>query len=203
MQKVEDMAIGIALGAVPILVCFIAFWWISILFVPESDIFRWALVGLLVGILLDVFFLRGWIRRAYSMKIWIWIAAYLFYSIGLFGFFMGVPIFNLLLAIPAGVFVGRGLSHNTADPSQLRKTARQTAMFTSGILGLICIASAWIALVSPSTAADLKGMLGLPFQVTPAMIVTLILTGGAAILGLEWWLTVFVVKRTYRYSIPA
>jgi len=30
----------------------------------------------------------------------------LFYSVGMFGFFMGVPVFNVILAVPAGVFVG-------------------------------------------------------------------------------------------------
>src|SRR5512142_2633542 len=109
MQRIEDTAIGVTLGAVPVIACFVAFWWISIPFVRESDIFRWALGGLLLGVLLDVFFLRGWIRHADSMNIGVWIAVYMFYSIGLFGFFMGVPVFNLLLALPAGAFVGRRL----------------------------------------------------------------------------------------------
>lgn len=201
MKKIEDMAIGVLLGAVPILVCFLAFWWISIPFVPESYISRWALGGLLLGVLLDIFFLRGWVRHAYSMKTGIWMGIYVFYSVGLLGFFMGVPVFNLLLALPAGVFIGRRLSLNTADPAQLQKTARQTAMFTLGILGLVCITSAFLALASPSTASDLQGILGLASPVAPAGILGIILGGGAALLALDWWLTIKSVELSHGYFV--
>ena len=39
MPKMENMAIGIILGAVPVIGCFLAGWWISIALVPESQIF--------------------------------------------------------------------------------------------------------------------------------------------------------------------
>ncbi len=199
MKKIEDLALGIVLGAVPILACSIAFWWGSIPFVPEAEIFRWALGGLFLGILLDAFFLRGWVRHVYSMKTGIWIGIYLFYSVGLLGFFMGVPVFNLLLALPAGIFVGRWLSLTSPDRSHLRKTARQTAMFTSGILGLVCITSAALALASPSTGSDLQGMLGLASPVTPAGIIGIIVAGGVLILALDWWLTIKSVELSHGY----
>ena len=94
----------------------------------------------------------------------------MFYSVGMLGFFMGVPVFHVALALPAGVFVGRWLVHCGADFPRVQQTARETALFTTSVLGLVCLASASIALASPSTAADLQGMLRLPFRVTRAMI---------------------------------
>lgn len=47
---------------------FLAGWWISIPLVPESKIFLCALIGLFIGILVDVIFLKSWILHAYSMK---------------------------------------------------------------------------------------------------------------------------------------
>jgi hypothetical protein len=67
------------------------------------------------------------------------------------------------------------------------------------ILGGVCIVSASIALVDPSTAHNLQGMLGLSFLVTHGMIIGIILAGGAAILTLDWWLTVKSVERAYGY----
>jgi len=201
MRTIENAAIGIVFGAVPVIACFLAGWWGSIPLVPESRIWQCALAGLLVGILVDVVFLKGWVRRAYSMKPWVWKAVYLFYSVGMFGFFMGVPVFNVILALPAGVFVGRWLAHSGADSTHMRKAARRVAVFTASVLGLVCIASGSIALASRSTASDLQGMLGLQFQVTPVMIVGIIVGGGTMILALDWWLTIKSVERAYRYFV--
>jgi len=53
------------------------------------------------------------------------------------------------------------------------------------------------ALAARSTASDLQGILGLPFQATPAMIIGIILGGGTVTLALDWWLTVKSVERAY------
>jgi hypothetical protein len=135
------------------------------------------------------------------MPPWVWKVVYLFYSLGMFGLFMGVPILNVALALPAGVFVGRWLARYGADSSYTKKVARQAALFTASTLGLVCVASGVIALVNRSTASDLQGMLGLQFQVTPPMIVSIILGGGAIILALDWWLTIRSVERAYRYFV--
>ena len=201
MRKIENAAIGIALGAVPVIACFLAGWWISVPLVPESRIFLCALAGLSLGVLVDVLFLGGWVRRAYSLKTWVWMAVYVFYSVGMLGFFMGVPVFNVILALPAGVFVGRWLAHTGADSTRMQKAARRTAVFTASTLGLVCSASGAIALVNRSTASDLQGLLGLQFEVTLVMIVGIILGGGAMILALDWWLTIKSVERAYAYSV--
>ena len=74
---------------------------------------------------------------------------------------------------------------------------RRTARFTTGVLALICAASAIIALVSSSTASDLRGMLNLDFTVTQGLIVALILVGGMALLALGWGLSVASVRFTF------
>ncbi len=203
MQKIENVIIGIIIGAVPVIACFLAGWWISIPLVPESRIFQYALAGFLLGILIDVIFLRNWVRHAYTMKLWVWMGIYGFYSIGMFGFFMGFPVFHVILALPAGVFVGRWLTHRSVDPARMKKAAQQTAVFTTSVLGLVCIASASIALLDPSVAFDLQGMLGLPFPATSVMILGIILSGGTLLLAIGWWLTVESVKRVYQFGCPS
>lgn len=199
MRKIEIVTIGILLGAVPIIICFLAGWWLSVLLVPESWIFLFALAGFLVGVIIDILFLRTRIQTVYSMKPIVWMMIYLFYSFGMFGFFMGVPVFNVALALPAGFFIGGWLVHNGADSTRMKKAARYSALFTTSVLAFICAASATIALVSFSTASDLQGIFGL--QITPVMIVGIILVGGIFILILQWWLTFWFVELAYRYFV--
>ncbi len=199
MRRIENAAIGIVLGAVPVIACFLAGWWLGIPLVPESRIFLCALAGLALGVLVDVLFLSGWVRRAYSLKPWVWKTVYVFYAVGMFGFFMGVPVFHVLLALPAGVFVGRWLAQGGADAARVQKARRQTAVFTTSVLALVCIASASVALASPSTADDLRGLLGVSFKIPPAMIWGIIVVGGSVILALNWWLAMKSVARAYGY----
>jgi hypothetical protein len=199
MRKIEIVAIGLIYGAIPIIAGSLAGWWLIIPYVPERLIFAGLLAGFFVGILVDVLFLRRWIRRAYSMRPIVWGGIYLFYSVGLFGMFMGVPIFNVGLALPAGCFVGAYLANRAAQPPEVKAAARRSSLVTTGILALICVASASIALIDPYTAGSLEGMLGLPFHVTTLMIVGLILIGGSFLLVLQWWLTKTSVELTYRY----
>jgi len=199
MQKMEKWIIGIVLGAVPVIACFLAGWWISIPFVPESRIVWFALTGLLLGVLCDAVFLGRWIRRAYSMKIGVWMAVHIFYSIGMLGFFMGVPIFNVILSIPAGVLAGRRLALGAPDPGRVRREARRASVFTTAVLGCVCILSATIALASPYTAYDLQGMMGLSSPVPHLAIIAIIIFGGSFLLVLGWWLTVQSVKLSYGF----
>jgi hypothetical protein len=199
MRKIEIAIIGVVCGAVPIIMCFLAGWWISIPLVPESRIFLCALAGLLVGVIIDSIFLKTWIRTAYSMKPMVWMMMYLFYSIGMFGFFMGVPVFNVALALPAGFFIGGWLAHSDANSTRVKKAARHTAVFTTSVLALVCVASAVLAMAGSSTASDLQGMFGFP--VTHLMIIGIIVGGGIFILILQWWLVIWSVERAYRYFV--
>ena len=195
--KLERFGLGVILAPVAPLAGLLGCWFTAAALLPESWIPLAMLTGLLAGILVDVFLLKKVLDRRQS---WLfWMAVFLFYSIGTFGFSMGVPVLNAALAVPAGFVAGSRLAADEADRQHVRRTARRTAWFTSGVLGLICAASAILALASPSTASDLQGMLGLGFKVTQEMIVALILVGGAALLALCWGMSVAVVRLTYHF----
>lgn len=199
MHRIEIGALGLTIGSIPIIGGFLAGWWLSIPFVPESQIFLWAMLGLGFGGLIDVVFLRSWLRRAYSIAPLVWISIYLFYSVCFFGFFMGVPIFNMVLSVPAGFFVGARLARSGVTLLLVQKTALRLSMFTTSVLTLACVASAYLALADPHTGANLEGMLGLSFPVTVPMIIGLILVGGFLILAIQWRFTNKSVEWTYRY----
>jgi hypothetical protein len=197
--KLERCALGLILAPLAPLAFFLAAWWGAYTLLPDNWIPFGALSSLALGILADVFLLKRLIGRAHQLGTFFWIAVFLFYTIGIFGFFMGVPVFNAALALPAGFVVGAKLAAENADQPRVREAAQCTAWFTSGVLALVCLASAVIALSSPSTPHDLQGMLGLGFEITQGMIVGLIVVGGAALLSASWGLALASVRFTYSF----
>ena len=195
--KLERFTSGLMLAPLAPLAGLLVFWWGAYAFLPEAWIPVLAITGLVGGILADILLLKKLLDRPIGLPLWV--AAFLFYSIGVFGFFMGVPVFNTLLAIPAGFVIGARLAGHTADRQTVHKAAQRTAWFTSAVLALICTASGLIALASPSTAADLRGMLGLGFEVTPGMLIAFILVGCAVLLSIGWGLSIAATRITYKF----
>ena len=196
--KLERFALGLLLAPLAPLAGLMGFWWLSYAILPEKWISIGALTGLALGILADTFLLKKLLDRAHCLSLVFWVVVLLFYAVGIFGFFMGVPVFNTALAIPAGFVIGGRLAHEMADKSMVRAAVLRTCLLTTVLLAFICTASAFFALISPSTSSDLEGMLGLPFAVTPAMIWSIILVGGAGLLAVNWALTALSVRLTYR-----
>jgi hypothetical protein len=197
MRIIEKVLIGTVLGAIFPILGFLTLWWGTLAFLPDRLLPLMACVGLLIGILVDVIYLRRWVGSAYSINLKIWMAVYLFYSISMFGFFMGIPVFNVILAVPAGLFIGSKLARQTADPGEVRRMNRNTCLFTTGVLAAVCVLSAMIALVDPYTGLDLQRMLGLQFEVTRWMLAGGIAIGGIALLLLQWGITGKVIHLTY------
>ncbi len=198
VRIVERVLLGAVLGPVPPILGLLAAWWGSFVLLSEDWIITISLAGLLIGLAIDVFFLKRWVEHAYAIDLKVWMVIYLFYSAGMFGFFMGVPVFNVLLAVPAGFFIGAKLAQQAAGALEIRRLTLQACIFTTGVMVFVCAASAAFALWDAHTGANLKGMLGLPFQVTRPMLVAIILIGGFALVSLQWGLTGIAARLMYR-----
>ncbi|RPI39154.1 MAG: hypothetical protein EHM59_22405 [Betaproteobacteria bacterium] len=197
MRHIERWVMALVIGAVPPVVGLLAGWWGTFAFLPEGGVAIASMIGVAAGLLFDALFLGRWIRRAQDAPLWAWCAVYLTYSIGVFGFFMGVPAFNLLQALPAGVLLGGRLARERATGDRVLRSARGASAFTTAVLAAACAASAWLALSDPYTAGNLEGMLGLSFEVTRPMILSLIVIGGSGLLALNWVLTRVAVRWTH------
>jgi hypothetical protein len=198
--KLEKLGLILILAPVAPLAGLMIGWFGAVaLSLPEGWIVVAALTGLLLGVVTDIFVLKRLILRAHQLSTAFWLAIFLFYTIGVFGLFMGVPVFNAALAIPAGFVIGGKLAAEKADRLRVRKAAGRTAWVTTGAMALVCVASAFFALISPSTPSDLRGTLGLGFEVTQGMVVALIVVGGTALLAVCWALTTFSVRLTHTF----
>jgi hypothetical protein len=202
-QKLQQIGLILLLAPVAPLAGLMLSWWLAYALLPENRIGPATLTGLAAGLLFDILLLPRLFGRINRLGLPFWIPVFIFYTIGIFGMFMGVPVVNAALAVPAGFVIGAQLAARQAGAAEVKTASTRTSVFTTVILALICAASAVIALRDPYTAANLEGMLALPFAVTPAMIWSLILIGGAALLIANWILTVLSVRLTHRWLRPA
>ncbi len=201
MSRIEYVVIGAVLGFVPPVLLGLAGWWSSLSLAPEPDIWRYALAGLVLGTAIDVLLLPRWIRRVYALTAPALLLLYAFYTVGVFGFFMGVPIFNLLPGMAVGLYVGRRMRLSGTDTRDFERSAKNIARLTTGVMLAVCTVSALLAMTSSSTASDLKGLLHLRFEVTRPMIVVLILVGGTALLVGQYWMTQLSARRAFRRPV--
>ena len=194
LAGVERLYMQVMIGIVPPVFLLLAGWWGSLYFVPEEAVKFFALGGLLLGLFLDILFMRRWLRKAYTLPAGWFAAVYLFYSAGLFGFFMGVPVFNALLGIMGGYYVGICLRFAQKDKAEVEIAARRTALFAAGMLAAVCAASWTIAYLDPSTAANINGMFHLSRPISRENILLFSAFAGVGLAALEYFITRATVK---------
>jgi hypothetical protein len=198
-MNASDTLIKLALAAVLPLSLFLGGWWGSIGRMPDDRVFVAALAGLALGVAIDAVLLRKWIARPFESRGWTLVAVFLFYSVCTLGFFMGVPVFNLLPGAAAGIYAGRRLVHSRLERAGAVAAIRRVSMLASASMALICAASAYLALLNPmDTARNLQGMLGIrSFQVTAGMVIAIIAIGGTALVFVQYHVTKIAAKVAY------
>ena len=141
---------------IPIIV-FVLFWWsiavlnvFKILNISESVITVVAISGLCIGILLDIIFLKKWIPKFYEMDKSLSISIYLFCSFIAVGFFMGLPIGNIVLGIFAGIYVGRKSHYLHKNKNHFLSTSKKVSLFTASITSLEALPIGLLALQDDS-----------------------------------------------------
>jgi hypothetical protein len=198
LSKLESIFIGTIIGPVLPILLFLVGWWSSLFFVTEELVFIFSLTGLGVGCIIDIV-LFGKIMKAYWWKQGVLSMIYLFYTVGFFGFFMGVPIFNLAVGALAGVFMGRRFYHQGVAKERLQKASISLAHFSALIMALVSIASAYYATKDiRDTALNLQSMLKLQFLPTNQAILALIVVGGTGLVLMQYWITKRLTHWAYR-----
>ncbi|HPG38562.1 MAG TPA: hypothetical protein PLP19_03230 [bacterium] len=196
MPQLTKLLFTIILGAICPVSGFLIMCCCAFFILPEPYIAPAALFGLLCGILVDVFYLKRWVSNLYTLDMRVVMAIYFFYSVMMLGFFMGVPIFNILLAIPAGIYMGSRLSQTLVAPEEFGLLTRRTCIYTTAVLLLVCTTSGAIALIDPFTLDFMQTLLPVSFAIRQWMLASAIVIGGLLLLSLHWLITGWVIRKT-------
>jgi hypothetical protein len=174
-KKIDGLIIGslfpLSLGLLAVTIWFL-------LDKSESRPIIYVAVGLLLGAVIDLKFLKGWIDRRYNLPLWTVAAIYIVYNVFVYGFFMGLPVFNVFLGLLAGYYFGHRICFNQVEPEKHSKLVNQVSQFTGLIMTLVCISSGFLALFDYGAAGMIRDVLGLDFEVTHAMMWGIVLIGG-------------------------
>lgn len=190
----EKFIFKLTLSAVFPLFFFFFFWWGSYFLGLVDYIPFLSVGGLLLGVLINVLVLKSWIHNYLSLTFPLFTAVYIFYSLAVFGFFMGIPLFNLIPAVLGGYYYGRKLTVQNTKESRIIKIRKKVSVFTSAVMFFICALSALLALTDTHTGNNLKEMLGLNFEVTNEIIIGIIIIGAVFLILINYLFTYIMIN---------
>lgn len=148
-------------------------------------------VGVVAGLAVDARVLPRVVRLGFAAPPGLLVGVYGFHAVTLFVLSMGVPVPQLALGVLAGAVAGRG----RLDGARVRR-------LTTGSLALLGSLAALLAVARPSTGYDLQRSLGLPFAVTPGLVLVSVVVGGPLLLGAQWVCTTAGHRLAARHPVP-
>jgi hypothetical protein len=196
MMKFDRLLFNVLFGITMPLFCFILSWWGTFIFTgDQKTIIIASLSGLGIGIIISLLIKLTRKPDIYGLPIPVLIMIYLFYNALLFAMFMGIPFFHLFPGIIAGYYWAKYMILHK-EPKNYDTEIRRIQVFCSIIIGLVCIASASVALLSKSTASELKHMFHLPFEITRPLLIVFVIAGGLLMIVIQYLLVKVTMKST-------
>jgi len=168
----------------------------------ESRLFIYLISGLLIGGLIDLKFLKGWINRRFNLPIWIIALIYIVYNVFVYGFFMGLPVFNAFLGLLAGYYFGNRICFNKVESEKIPKLINQVSIFSGLIMTFVCISSGFLAIYDNGAAGMIQDVLGLSFEITSPMLWGIVLIGGSILILVNVFLARYTMIKTIK-NYPA
>ena len=201
MTRSDRLFSRVVLGTIAPVVLMLTGWW-GVLGVLGDDpaVGLAAIGGFALGVVLDLTVLRKRLDSVFDLGLTALSVVALFYSIMIFGLFMGFPLVLLLIGFGGGHVVGRSAAIHRLTAELTVQKRRQVATIATAMLAALCVASAWIALTDPTIGLELQGMLGLSFAVTDPMIYATIVVGGAGLLAVQYGMTILEARRASRIA---
>ena len=199
LRIIEVALLGIFFGFLPLVVCLVGTVFFAGMVFGTEVLEAWVLWSLVPGVAIDIVFLKKWVRNAYQMNSKILAAIYIFYSVIALAMGMGVPIFNFVLCIAAGVYIARKTHFTGADEHTCKQAFKRMARFCAGVMILICCLITLLAIVGQMIGYRLETPV-LSFTFTVPIFFSVVLAGGAVLVLLQYQLTNIAARVTFKLS---
>lgn len=196
LTKFDNLFSSLIMGIITFLTFFLMFWWVSYLFF-QNHMKVLIVLGIICGMISEIFLLKR-LSAAFYRNLVLSTSVYLLYMLGIFGFFMGVPIFNIIPGVFAGIYIGRKAKMLGLNNEAFKKKLSRANFIVSGFLSFFMIGSSIIALRDKYTAQNLKGMMHLSHEINKSEIFGIIFIGGFFLLALQYMLVIIFGNIAYR-----
>jgi hypothetical protein len=197
MKNFDKLFFGAILGfAFPFLFALIAMMIWFYVSKNEAIALNSLLAGVSVGALTDVVFLKKWITHRYELSKGFLIFLFVVYNIGIYGMFMGFPLFNLIMGLVAGYYVAKRAIKEEIPKDKASKLMHSVSLFTSLVMAVMCISSTILVFGEKVLSIDLKPMIGIDFVMSHGLINGITIIGGLFLIALQYLITKLTIKRT-------
>ncbi|HEY44059.1 MAG TPA: hypothetical protein G4O11_08770 [Anaerolineae bacterium] len=193
-NRVEEIGISIFIAIACPASLFVLLWWSTsalaiyrVKEIPENIIIYVALLGLVLGILLDFLYLKELRARFYNIGVKFLIPLYIFWSAIALAFFMGMPFGNFVLGTLAGLYYGRRLYYQGSDQWFVGESVKKISLFAALVTGIESLFMGLLGLREQIVVELIQSTLGLD----PVKIV------GPIGIGLVIFVTLFVIWVQY------
>lgn len=175
---------------------FLLSWWISYFFTKDEKVIELSvIIGMFVGLGTFCVAFVKWKANIYTMPVWLLLIIYLFYSVCVFGFFMGFPLFYPIVGSLAGYYWAERLLACNMDKKEAKSEIRKICIFTASSMGIVSIASSFLALTDKYIESEISGMLNLSFEIRRPLLAIAIIAGAVFLVMLQYWLTGTIMKK--------
>ena len=196
LRIVESLILGMFFGFVPVVFCLLATMVIASILFGTKALGSWALWSFVPAVAIDAFFLKKWVKSAYQMSNRTLGAVYLYYSVIALGMGMGVPIFNFALCMAAGLYAARRMQLAGADAEVSLQYFKKTAVFCAAVMVLMCCLITLWAIAGQMIGYRVETP-WLSFTFTIPIFTAAVLTGGAVLVLLQYFLTCAAAKAMF------
>jgi hypothetical protein len=193
LRGVECIILAAFFGLVPVL------FFLLITLVTASVMFGtkalgpWTLWSFVPAVAINVLLLKKWVKGAYQMSGKALASVYLFYSIIGLGMCMGIPLVSFTLGIAAGLYAARRMQLAQADEQTGKQYFKKTAFFSAAVMALMCCLITLWAIAGQMIGYKIETP-WLSFTFTVPVFVTIVLTGAAAAVLLQYLVTRLAAK---------
>lgn len=187
MKSPDTVVSWIVLGPILPVSFTLAGWWGAVLLREGIPVIIGAFAGgLLLGVTLTLTVFRRWVGSLFALSSRALGFVALFYSILIYGAFMGLPLFNSAVGFVGGLVFGHRADVRGYPPERVRWMAHRWAIGATLLLLVFCLASAGLALNEASAGSEIQHMFRLPFEVTHDRLVLLLVGGGLGLLAFQY-----------------
>ena len=193
LRSIECVILAAFFGFVPVLFCLLITVIIASVLFGTKALGPWTLWSFVPAIAINVLLLKKWVKGAYQMSSKTLVSVYLFYSIIGLGMCMGIPLISFTLGIAAGLYAARRMQLAQADEQTGKQYFKKTAFFSAAVMALMCCLITLWAIAGGLLGSDVETPI-LSFTMTLRVFVTIVLTGGAATVTLQYLMTRLAAK---------
>jgi len=193
LRGVEFVILAAFFGFVPVLFFMLITMVIASALFGIKALGPWTLWSFVPAIAIDVLLLKKWVKGAYQMSGKGLASVYLFYSIIGLGMCMGIPLVSFTLGIAAGLYAARRMQLAQADEQTSKQYFKKTAFFSAAVMALMCFLITFWAVAGGLVSSEVETPV-LLFTMTLPVFVTIVLSGGATAVTLQYLVTRLAAK---------